>query len=238
MHPIYLISIHNLLYIIANSNFTADIYTKKLLAIFLLKSWLFLLDFLVKHSLKRLKQTIDKNFQFTIVLNFQTLSEFTIVLIKRETISVWSNFKLLSVVNQMNKTKCFAGDFIDNKRSLKFCIQNPGLLKNWWENANCSFFNVSTDNLIVESLALLSWSLFRQVLEANWNILFSQIKTGIKIFNNKNYKVTFGFDYIYKTWRHVYINLHCTCIETCILFTNKADVNTVKYMYIYIEYIF
>ena len=37
-----------------------------------------------------------------------------------ETISVWSNFKLLSIVNQMKKTKCFAGDFIDNQRSLSF----------------------------------------------------------------------------------------------------------------------
>ena len=50
-----------------------------------------------------------------------------------------SNFKLLSIVNQMKKTKCFAGDFIDNQRSLKFCVQNPGLLKNLSENANCSF---------------------------------------------------------------------------------------------------
>ena len=41
-----------------------------------------------------------------------------------------SNFKLLSIVNQMKKAKCFAGDFIDNQQSLKFYVQNPGLLKN------------------------------------------------------------------------------------------------------------
>ena len=34
-----------------------------------------------------------------------------------ETISVWNNFKLLSVVNQMKKTKYFANDFIDIQRS-------------------------------------------------------------------------------------------------------------------------
>ena len=41
-----------------------------------------------------------------------------------------SNHKLQSIVNWMKKTKCFAGDFIDNQRSLKFCIKNPSLLKN------------------------------------------------------------------------------------------------------------
>ena len=60
-------------------------------------------------------------------------------LIQREIISVWSNFKLLSIVNQMKKTKSFAGDFTDNQRSSKFCVQNPGLLQNLWENAICSF---------------------------------------------------------------------------------------------------
>ena len=45
-----------------------------------------------------------------------------------------SNFKLLSIVNQKKKTKCFAGDFIDNQRSLKICIQNLNLLlKNVWD---------------------------------------------------------------------------------------------------------
>ena len=46
--------------------------------------------------------------------------------------SIWSNFKLLSIVNQMKKTKCLADDFIDKQRSLKFCVQNSGLLKNLW----------------------------------------------------------------------------------------------------------
>ena len=41
-----------------------------------------------------------------------------------------SNLKLLSIVNQVKKTKCFAGDFMDNQWSLKFCVQSPGLLKN------------------------------------------------------------------------------------------------------------
>ena len=39
-------------------------------------------------------------------------------------------FKHLSVVNQKKKTKCCAGDSIDNQRSLKFCVQIPGLLQN------------------------------------------------------------------------------------------------------------
>ena len=47
----------------AKSNFTAYIYTEKLLAIFLLKSWEFLSDFLVTHSLKGSKQINDKKFQ-------------------------------------------------------------------------------------------------------------------------------------------------------------------------------
>ena len=37
-------------------------------------------------------------------------------------------------LNQDNR--CY---FIDNQQSLKFCVQNPDLLKNLWENANCSF---------------------------------------------------------------------------------------------------
>ena len=37
-----------------------------------------------------------------------------------------SNFKLLSSVNQKKKTKCLTGDFIDNQRSLKYCVQIPG----------------------------------------------------------------------------------------------------------------
>ena len=41
---------------------------------------------------------------------------------------MWSNYKLLLIVNQEKKTKCFAGD------SLKVCVQIPYLLKNLWEN--------------------------------------------------------------------------------------------------------
>ena len=65
----------------------------------------------------------------------------------------------------------FAGDFIDNPRSFKFCVQIPGLLKTMWENDKVLFFNESTDNSIMESHA--SWILFGQVFETcNWNILF------------------------------------------------------------------
>ena len=40
------------------------------------------------------------------------------------------NFKLWSFLNREKKTKRFAGDFIDNKRSFKLYIQIPDLLKN------------------------------------------------------------------------------------------------------------
>ena len=78
---------------------------------------------------------------------FQKLSEalsndlsVTIVLIQSETISYWSNFKLLSIINKKKKTKFFfAGDFIDNRRLLQLCVQILSLLKNLWENANCLF---------------------------------------------------------------------------------------------------
>ena len=36
-----------------------------------------------------------------------------------------TDFTVLSIVNQMKETKWFAGDFIDNQGSLKFCVQNP-----------------------------------------------------------------------------------------------------------------
>ena len=113
---------------------------------------------------------------------------------------MWSNFKLLSIVNQMKKTKCFARDYINNQLSLKFCVQNPGLLKNLWGNANWSFFNVSTDNSIVESLA---WIIFPEICsDKSWKLTeifyFYQIDTRIKVFNNKNCKVTFGFEYVFR----------------------------------------
>ena len=63
----------------AKSNFTAYIYTKELLAIFLLKSWQFLYDFLVTRSLKKFKQIIDKKFQMLSEIRLSEL--FTIVLI-------------------------------------------------------------------------------------------------------------------------------------------------------------
>ena len=53
--------------------------------------------------------------------------------------SVWSNFKLLSVVNPNEKDQMILGNLIDNQRSLKFCIKLPGLLKDLWENADCTF---------------------------------------------------------------------------------------------------
>ena len=71
--------------------------------------------------------------------------------------------------NQRKKTKCFTGDFMDNQRSLKFCVQNPGLLKNLWENANfSSFFYVSKDNSMVESLA---WIIFPEIFsDKSWKL--------------------------------------------------------------------
>ena len=98
----------------------------------------------------------------------------------------------------MKKTKCFAGDLIDNQRSLKFCVKSPGLLKNLLENEKLLVFNVSTDTSIVEPLASI---MFPEICsDKSWKLTeifyFYQINTGTKIFNNKNYKVTFGFEYM------------------------------------------
>ena len=62
-------------------------------------------------------------------------------------------------------------------------------------------FNVSTDNSIVKSLAGI---IFPEICsDKSWKLTeifhFYQIKTGIKIFNNKNCEVTFGFKYIIHT---------------------------------------
>ena len=59
-------------------------------------------------------------------------------------------------------------------------------------------FNISTDNSIVESLA---WIIFPEICsDKSWKLTeicyFYQIETGIKIFKNKNCKITFGFQYI------------------------------------------
>ena len=48
----------------------------------------------------------------------------------------------------MKKTKCFAGDFIDNQRSLKFSST-----KEFVRKCKLFVFNVNTDKSIVESLA-------------------------------------------------------------------------------------
>ena len=58
-------------------------------------------------------------------------------------------------------------------------------------------FNISTDNLIVESLASI---IFPEILsDKSWKLneifYFYQIDTGLKIYNNKNCKYTFGFEY-------------------------------------------
>ena len=88
-----------------------------------------------------------------------------------------------------------------NQRFLKFCVQIPGLLKNVRENSIFFFFflNESTENLIVESLA---WIIFPEFcLDKSWKLTdifhLYQIETGTEIFNNKNCKVTFGFEYIF-----------------------------------------
>ena len=52
---------------------------------------------------------------------------------------MWSNFKLLSIINRKKKTEFFAGDFIDNQQALKLCVQILSLLKKLWKNGNCLF---------------------------------------------------------------------------------------------------
>ena len=64
---------------------------------------------------------------------------FASVLIQRETISICSNFKLLTIINRKKKIKCFACDCIDNRRSLKLGVQTFSLLKNVCENVNYLF---------------------------------------------------------------------------------------------------
>ena len=148
----------------------------------------------VTHSLKRSKQIADKKNQKLSEIRLK----FTIVLIQRETLSLWSNFKLLSIVNQMKKTKCFAGDFIDNQRIFKILCPKPWSTEEFVRKCKLFVFNISTDNSIEESLA---WIIFPEIcLDKCWKLTeifyFYQIDTGIKIFNNKNCKVTFGFEYI------------------------------------------
>ena len=58
-------------------------------------------------------------------------------------------------------------------------------------------FNESTDNSIVESLALIIFHEFcldksRKLIEIFY---FNQIETGIEIFSNKSCQVTFSFEY-------------------------------------------
>ena len=99
----------------------------------------FVKAFLVMHSLQRSKQNTDeicKSYRRQSFKNWLKFA-FAIVLIRRETISMWWNFKLLSFFNHKKKTNCFAGDFIDNQLSFKFCVQIHGPLKNLWENAEC-----------------------------------------------------------------------------------------------------
>ena len=60
---------------------------------------------------------------------FKNWLKFTIVLI-HDSFNGKQLFKLLSIVVKKKKIKCFSGDFIDNQRSLKWCVQIPGLLRN------------------------------------------------------------------------------------------------------------
>ena len=48
-------------------------------------------------------------------------------------------FKLLPFVNHIKRTKCFAGDFMDDQWSSRICVQNLDLLKNFLENAKALF---------------------------------------------------------------------------------------------------
>ena len=114
---------------------------------------------------------------------------------------MWSNLKLLSIVNQMKKTKCFAGDFIDNQTVFKVLCPKPWSTEAFVRKCKLFIFNISTDNSIVESLA---WIIFPEICwDKSWEITevfhIYQIDTGIKIFNNKNCKVTFGFEYLNRT---------------------------------------
>ena len=51
----------------------------------------------------------------------------------------------------------------------------------------------------------ISWILFGQVLETNWDY-FYQNETGIEIFSDKNCKVTFGFEYMGRIKRIWYLS--------------------------------
>ena len=73
----------------------------------------------------------------------------------------------------MKKTKCFAGDIMDNQWYFMFCVKNHGLLKNLWE-WEILVFDKSTDNSIIESLGQAGmshffWIMLGQVLENKWN---------------------------------------------------------------------
>ena len=98
---------------------------------------------------------------------------------------MWPTFILRSkvaILPRWKKTKCFAGDFIDNQWSLKFCVQTPGLLKNCNGKMQIVRFNLSTINSKEKSLA---WIIFPEICsDKSWKLTeifyFYQIDTGIK----------------------------------------------------------
>ena len=91
----------------------------------------------------------------------------------------------------------FCGRFYWQSMIFRVLCPKPWSTEEFVRKCKLFVFNISTDNSIVESLA---WIVFPEIcLDKSWKLTeifyFYQIDMGIKIFNNKNCKVTFGFEY-------------------------------------------
>ena len=92
----------------------------------------------------------------------------------------------------------------------KVLCLNPWSTKEFVRKCKLFFFNVSTDNSIVESLA---WISFHKICsDKSWKLTEIFLYTGIKILNNKNCNVTFGFEYK----RGIFLMCVCTILSNAI----------------------